>query len=65
MLLSEDGRIVLTDFELSKEIANNDGEEATTSMAKAGTRGFMAPEVNLYHWLKDWIINQLYETSLD
>lgn len=41
VLLHEDGRIVLTDFELSKEALNED----VSLTIRSGSRGFMAPEI--------------------
>ena len=46
----EDGRLVLTDFELSLEVKtyNNVTEEEsdiTYSISRSGTKRFMAPEV--------------------
>jgi len=48
VLMHEDGRVVLTDFELSHEVRSAGGiregaEPSTTS--RSGTRGFMSPEV--------------------
>jgi len=42
VLVHEDGRIVLTDFELSKEAVNED----VSTTIRSGSRGFMAPEVS-------------------
>jgi len=44
VLLHEDGRVVLADFELSREVKKNPDEEVST-ISMAGTRGFMSPEV--------------------
>jgi serine/threonine protein kinase len=41
VLMHEDGRLALADFDISKD--TNEGSETSTQMA--GTRGFMAPEV--------------------
>lgn len=47
--MHEDGRAVLSDFELSRESRSLPGEEdisASSSVSvRAGTRGYMAPEV--------------------
>lgn len=49
ILLREDGRIVLTDFELSRVVEHVSGEEEDDfgTVSRSGTKGFMAPEVNL------------------
>ena len=45
--MHEDGRVVLADFELSREIKTKDiGDEMSTT-TRSGTRGFMAPEVRI------------------
>ena len=47
ILMHEDGRAVLSDFELSRESRSLPGEEdlSASSSMRAGTRGYMAPEV--------------------
>ena len=45
VLLHEDGRVVLADFELSKELKAKDNEEEVSTTSRAGTIGFMSPEV--------------------
>lgn len=44
MLLHDDGRVVLADFELSREVKGTDIDEPSTT-SRSGTRGFMSPEV--------------------
>jgi serine/threonine protein kinase len=50
--MHEDGRVVLTDFELSREvkaanekIKTEDTNDDISIPSRSGTRGFMAPEV--------------------
>lgn len=45
VLMHEDGRVVLSDFEFSREIKTAPGEEDVSSVRVSGTRSFMAPEV--------------------
>lgn len=67
--MHEDGRLVLCDFEISREVKHfagdrtagggngipavtdvgpiDDYDDVTTTVAKSGTRGFMAPEVRM------------------
>ena len=45
VLMHEDGRLVLSDFELSKEVDSRADNDEPPSVSRAGTRGFMAPEV--------------------
>ncbi len=45
ILLHEDGRIVLSDFELSREIGAVYEEEESSTVTSSGTKGFMSPEV--------------------
>ena len=47
VLIHEDGRAVLSDFEFSRESRSLPGEEdiSASSSMRAGTRGYMAPEV--------------------
>lgn len=52
MLLSDDGTVVLADFELSRECrksingsGNNEVDEEPSTSGRYGTKGFMAPEV--------------------
>lgn len=46
-MLQEDGRIVLTDFELARAvgIAQTTEEEEFQTITRSGTVGFIAPEV--------------------
>lgn len=46
VLLHEDGRVVLADFELSREVQSKEnGEEEVSTTSRSGTLGFMSPEV--------------------
>ena len=46
VLLHEDGRVVLADFELSREVQSKEnGEEEVSTTTRSGTLGFMSPEV--------------------
>jgi len=45
VLLHEDGRVVLADFELSREIKSSEDMDEISTTSRSGTRGFMSPEV--------------------
>jgi serine/threonine protein kinase len=45
VLMHLDGRVVLADFELSREAKNSEKDEEASTTLCSGTRGFMAPEV--------------------
>ena len=47
VLIHEDGWIVLSDFEFSREFKSTPGDEEFSTVIVTGTRGFMAPEVEL------------------
>lgn len=44
VLMHADGRVVLADFELSREVRTGELDEVSTT-SRSGTRGFMSPEV--------------------
>jgi len=48
VLMHEDGRVVLTDFELSRDVSGINGDFVSTQV-RVGTKGFMAPEVESGH----------------
>jgi serine/threonine protein kinase len=74
--MHEDGTVVLTDFELAKEMRRNsinipysnllnDGvleecDDNTISVSVSGTRGFMAPEVYFQHFKSSLNFNYIF-----
>ena len=45
VLIHEDGWVLLSDFEFSRELKSTLGEEECSTILVSGTRGYMAPEV--------------------